>query len=61
MERSIAESFNLLSNQLFLANLDGATYCVTSHRSERIDIYCNHEAADPKLFAHIKFLCDIFV
>ena len=38
-----------------MANLDGATDRVTSQRSERIDYY-NHEEADTKMFAYIKFL-----
>ena len=42
----------------YLANLDGATYRVTSQRSERIDFYCNHEEGDSKMFAYIKFLYD---
>ena len=42
----------------YLANLDGATYRVTSQRSEKIDFYCNHEEADSKMFAYIKFLYD---
>ena len=42
----------------YLANLDGATYRVTSQRSERIDFYCNHEEADSKIFAYIKLLYD---
>ena len=41
-----------------MANLNGATYRVTSQKSERIDFYCNHEEADPKMFAYIKFFHD---
>ena len=58
MERNIVIRFNLLSNH-FLANLDGATDCVTSQSSERIDFYCDHEGADTKMFRYIKFLCDM--
>ena len=42
----------------YLANPDGATYRVASQGSERIDIYCNYEEADSKIFAYIKFLSD---
>ena len=42
----------------YFANHDGAADCVTSQRSERIDFYCNHEEANSKMFANIKFLCD---
>ena len=42
----------------YVTNLDGATYRVTSQRSERIDFYCNHEEADSKIFAYIKPLYD---
>ena len=41
----------------YLAYLGGATYRLTSQRTERIEFYCNHEA-DSKMFAHIKFLFD---
>ena len=49
----------LVSSQtIYLANLDGATDRITSWSSKRIDFYCNHEEADTKIFAYIKFLCD---
>ena len=41
-----------------LANLDGAADRATSQSSERTDLYCDHEEADTKIFALIKFLCD---
>ena len=43
---------------VYLTNLDGATDRVVSQSSERIDFYCDHEEADTKMFAYIKFLCD---
>ena len=43
---------------IYLTNFDSATDRVTSQSSERIDFYCNHEEADTKMFAYIKFLCD---
>ena len=43
---------------IYLTNLDGAADCVTSQSSETIDFYCDHEEADTKIFAYIKFLCD---
>ena len=46
------------SQTIHLANLDGATDRLTSQGSERIEFYCNHEEADTKMFANIKFLCD---
>ena len=55
MERNIAERFNLLPNHL-LANLDGATDRVTSQSSERIGFYCDHEEADIKMVASIKYI-----
>ena len=42
----------------YLVNLDGATYSVTSQRSEKNDFYCNHKKADSKMFVYIKLLCD---
>ena len=42
----------------YLAYIDGAADRVTSQSSERIDFYCDHEEADTKMFAYIKFLCD---
>ena len=42
----------------YLANLDGATYCVTSQTSEIIDFYCNHEEAHSKMFVYIKLFYD---
>ena len=47
-----AESFNLLSNQLFGKSWRRKT-------RQRIDFHCNHEEADSKMFAYIKFLYDI--
>ena len=41
---------------VYLTTLDGATVCVTSQSSKRIDFYCNLKEADAKLFAYIKFL-----
>ena len=46
------------SQTIYLSNLDGAADRVTSQSSERIDFYCDHEEADTKMFAYIKFLCD---
>ena len=43
---------------IYLTIIDGATDCVTSQSSGRIDFYCNHEEADTKMFPYIKFLCD---
>ena len=57
MERNIVISFNFLSNH-FSANLDGAADRVTSHSSERIEFYCDHEEANTKILTYIKFLCD---
>ena len=42
----------------YLANLEGATYRITSQRSEGIDFYCNYEETDSQMFAYIKFLYD---
>ena len=42
----------------YLANLEGATYRITSQRSEGIDFYCNPEETDSQMFAYIKFLYD---
>ena len=41
-----------------LANLGDAADLVTSQSSERIDFCCNHEEADTKMFAYIRFLSD---
>ena len=43
----------------YLSILDGTADRVTSQSSERIDFYCDHEEADTKMFAYVKFLCDI--
>ena len=43
---------------IYLTNLDSATDRVTSQSSERVDFYCDHEEADTKMFAYIKFLCN---
>ena len=48
------------SQTIYLTNLDGATDRGTSQRSEKIDFYCDHEEADTKIFAYIKFFCDNF-
>ena len=42
----------------YLAYLGSATYRLTSQRTGRIEFYCNHEEADSKMSAHIKFLFD---
>ena len=47
------------SQTIYLANLDGAADRVTSQSSERINFYCDHQETDTKMFAYIKFLCDI--
>ena len=43
---------------IYLTNLDSAADRVTSQSSERVDFYCDHEEADTKMFAYIKFLCN---
>ena len=53
MAKYIAESFILLSNQLFGKP---RRRNIRSHRSERIDFYFNDEEADSKMFVYIKFL-----
>ena len=53
MEKNIADFVNLLLNQLFAKPWQRN---ITSQRRERIDFYCNHEEADSKMFAYIKFL-----
>ena len=42
----------------YLKNLDDAIDHVASQSSERIAVYCDHEKADTKMVAYIKFLCD---
>ena len=42
----------------YLGNFDCATDGVASQSMERIHFYCDHEEADTKMFAYIKFLCD---
>ena len=52
-------SYVLMSSQTIdLANLDGTTDRVKDQTSERIDFYCDHEEADTKMFAYIKFFRD---
>ena len=46
------------SQTIYLANLDSTADRAKSRSSERIDFYCDHEEADTKIFAYIKFLCD---
>ena len=52
------------SFQSYLGNSNNKTNLVItadrvrSQRSERIYFYCNHEEADTKMFAYVKFLCD---
>ena len=46
------------SQIIYLANFDGAADRVTSQSSERIYFYYDHEEADTKMFAYIKFLYD---
>ena len=44
------------SQTIYLATLDDATDRLTSQSSERSD--CDHEVADAKMVAYIKFFCD---
>ena len=46
------------SKTIYLTNPDGSTDRVTRQSNERICFYCDHEEADKKMFAYIKFLCD---
>ena len=46
------------SQTIYLTNLEGATDRVTSQCSEKIDFYYDHEEADKKMFAYIKFFSD---
>ena len=45
-----------LSSSVYLANLDDTTDFVTKECSKKIEFYCDHEEADTKMFAFIKFL-----
>ena len=52
-------SYILISSKtVYLSNLDCAADCVTNQSSEIIDFSCDHEKADTKMFAYIKFFCD---
>ena len=46
------------SQTIYLANLDSAIDRKTSQGSERTDFYWDHEEADTKMFAYIKFHYD---
>ena len=46
------------SKTIYLSNLDCAADRVTNQSSEIIDFSCDHEEADTKMFAYIKFFCD---